>query len=45
MVDASQKGKATLGHRESENQRISMRTDLEVLNSVDLVITTSTKYK
>ena len=25
-----------------ENQRISMRIDLEVLNSVDLIITTST---
>ena len=25
---------------ESQNQRISMRTDFEVLNSVDLIITT-----
>ena len=27
-----------------ENQRFSMRIDLEVLNSFDLIITTNTKY-
>ena len=29
------------GGRESENQRIRMRIDLEVLNSVDHIMTTS----